>query len=166
MPVLENPRQESFCQQYVIDKNGTKAAIRAGYSKKTADQQASRLLTNVKIQARVQELLDEAAVRAKLTGDQVISELRSLAFWNIKDFIGRGNEVKNLSRMDRQILRPIVGIKTKTTSFYVGETKHTETTIELKLADKRAALVDLGRHLGIFKEDNDQKALKIKVTRK
>ena len=43
------PKQISFCQEYLKDFNGTQAAIRAGYSKKTANEQASRLLANVNI---------------------------------------------------------------------------------------------------------------------
>jgi phage terminase small subunit len=163
---LENARYEDFCQQFVTDKNGKQAAIRAGYSKKTAEQQASRLLRNVKVKERIDELLAEATERAKLTVDDVINELKALAFWSIQDFISEGNTVNDLSLMDRELLKPIVGIKTKTTKFYIGDIENVETTTELKLADKRATLVDLGRHLGIFKEDNEQKTIKIKVTRK
>src|SRR5262249_53478937 len=43
------PKQERFVQEYLVDLNATQAAIRAGYSKKTATEQASRLLTNVKV---------------------------------------------------------------------------------------------------------------------
>lgn len=45
-------KQLAFCQEYVVDKNGTQAAIRAGYSDKTANEQASRLLTNVNIKKK------------------------------------------------------------------------------------------------------------------
>lgn len=47
------PKQSRFIDEYMIDLNGTQAAIRAGYSKKTAEQQASRLLSNVKVQAEI-----------------------------------------------------------------------------------------------------------------
>lgn len=49
-------KQERFCQEYTKDLNQTQAAIRAGYSPKTANQQASRLLTKVNVQARIAEL--------------------------------------------------------------------------------------------------------------
>jgi len=164
------PRQERFCQEYVILLNGAKAATRAGYSKKTAKEQASGLLTNVNVKARVQELQEEIRLRNELKADDVIQELRALGFWNIKAFTLKENEIKDLSKMKDEATKPVVGIKTKksTTSFGKGDDKSTivEFTTELKLADKRAALVDLGRHIGIFEKDNNQKKIKIRVTRK
>lgn len=53
------PRQEKFCIEYLIDLNATQAAIRAGYSKKTAEALASRLLRNVNIRSRIKELQDK-----------------------------------------------------------------------------------------------------------
>lgn len=55
MPKL-TPKQEMFCTEYIIDFNGTQAAIRAGYSKKTANEQASRLLTKTWIKQRIEFL--------------------------------------------------------------------------------------------------------------
>jgi phage terminase small subunit len=162
MPALLNPRQEVFCQKYVIHLNATKAAIQAGYSKKTAQEQSSRLLSNVMIQNRVSELQKALADRNKLKADDVINELKALAFWSINSFVEGGNRIKDISKLKRETNKPVVGIKTKTEYNEYGQT----TTVELKLADKRAALVDLGRHLGIFKEDNEQKTIKIKVSRK
>ncbi|MBM6824801.1 terminase small subunit [Veillonella magna] len=53
------PKQEKFCVEYLVDLNATQAAIRAGYSEKTAEATASRLLRNVKVKARIQELRKE-----------------------------------------------------------------------------------------------------------
>lgn len=53
------PKQEKFCVEYLVDLNATQAAIRAGYSEKTAEATASRLLRNVKVQTRIQELRKE-----------------------------------------------------------------------------------------------------------
>ncbi|MFQ8995696.1 MAG: terminase small subunit [Agathobaculum sp.] len=52
-------RQEMFCQEYVISGNGTQAAIKAGYSEKTANEQAARLLAKVSIQDKIRALSDE-----------------------------------------------------------------------------------------------------------
>ncbi len=79
MAKLDNPRHESFCREYVIDvTNQAAAAIRAGYSAKTAASQASRLLKNVNVAARVAELQAEAAERNEVTVDNVIAELVDL----------------------------------------------------------------------------------------
>jgi phage terminase small subunit len=158
-----NPKQEAFCQQYIIDMNATQAAKRAGYSKKTARQHGARLLTDVHISKRIQELKEEAAKRNELTADDIIQELKALGFWSIKDFLNKNNSCKDLSTLDKKILRPVVGIKV--TELIINK-RTREVKTELKLADKRAALVDLGRHIGIFEKDNEQKSIKIKVTRK
>lgn len=53
------PRQEKFCVEYLIDLNATQAAIRAGYSDKTAYSMGQRLLKNVEIQSRIKKMRDE-----------------------------------------------------------------------------------------------------------
>ena len=79
MAKLDNPQQESFCREYVIDvTNQAAAAVRAGYSAKTAASQASRLLKNVNVAARVAELQAEAAERNEVTVDNVLTELAEL----------------------------------------------------------------------------------------
>ena len=80
------PRQELFCREYVIDRNGAAAAIRAGYSKAGAAQQASRLLTIAKIKGRIAAMLHDSAARQDATLDRVMSELAHIAFANMSDF--------------------------------------------------------------------------------
>lgn len=70
------PKQERFCEEYAIDLNGTQAAIRANYSEKTAAEQASRLLTNVKVQQRVAELKLAQSKRTEITADYVLNTIR------------------------------------------------------------------------------------------
>ena len=71
-------KQEEFCQQYLVDFNATAAAIRAGYSDKTANQQGPKLLVNVGIQHRLDELSQAAAERNDLTVDGVLESLKQL----------------------------------------------------------------------------------------
>lgn len=71
-----NPKQERFCQEYVIDLNATQAAIRAGYSPKTAGEQASRLLTNVSVEAKVAELKWAQSKRLEISADYVLQTIR------------------------------------------------------------------------------------------
>ena len=63
--------QAQFCQEYVIDLNATQAAIRAGYSEKTAQVQSSRLLLNVMVKNRIAELIDERNERNQVDADYV-----------------------------------------------------------------------------------------------
>lgn len=165
MIVLE-PKQERFCQEYIADQNGTQAAIRAGYSKRSARSIAAENLTKPDILKRIEELQEDLRKKAGLTAEAVVQELRDLCEWNIQDFLNDDNSIVDLKTLPRRITKPVVGIKAKTETRTTGETVIVERTVELKFADKRASLVDLGRHLGIFKEDNLQKGIKIKVTRK
>lgn len=70
-----NDKTEAFCREYLIDYNGTQAAIRAGYSKKTAFSQASRMLRNVKVLTRVRELQAEKTAQLSISQDWVIHQL-------------------------------------------------------------------------------------------
>ncbi|MDF2381336.1 terminase small subunit [Nostoc ellipsosporum NOK] len=157
------PKQERFCQEYCIDLNGTQAAIRAGYSKKCARQIAEENLSKPDIKSRIAVVQAEIAERNRLKQDDIVEELRALAFWNIQDFLAEGNTIADLLKLARKSTKPVIGIKTKTVNL-PGDIS--ETTVEIKFADKKGALVDLGRHLGMFKEDNSPKKLKIKITRK
>ena len=69
------PKREAFCQQYVVDHNATQAAIRAGYSDAAAQQQGSRLLLDVVVQARIAALQAEVAERNEVTVDSIVAEL-------------------------------------------------------------------------------------------
>ena len=75
MAELENKRHELFCQEYIVDFNGTQAAIRAGYSKKSAGSQASELLKNPNISARVHELKKERMDRLSLDQNFVVLQI-------------------------------------------------------------------------------------------
>lgn len=153
-----NAKQIRFCEEYVIDFNATAAAIRAGYSKKTARSIASENLTKPDIIKKVESLQEELRNKSALNADMIISELRLLGFWNIQDFLDQDNTITDLTSLSRLKTIPISGIKVKESFTTVGDVTTKEVTTELKISDKRAALVDLGRHLGVFEKDNKQKA--------
>ena len=71
------PKQESFVEEYLIDLNATQAAIRSGYSEKTANEQGSRLLANVKVAAEVAKAQAERAARTNVTQDYVLESIVS-----------------------------------------------------------------------------------------
>jgi phage terminase small subunit len=76
---LKNKRHEKFCHEYIKDMNATQAAIRTGYSKKTAKMQGSRLMTNDDIKSRVAELRDAYLDENIMTAKQVEYELTRIA---------------------------------------------------------------------------------------
>ena len=69
------PKQQRFVEEYLIDLNATQSAIRAGYSEKTAQEQSSRLLSNVMIQEAVQKAKNKLSERTELTVDMVVNGL-------------------------------------------------------------------------------------------
>jgi phage terminase small subunit len=70
-----NEKQKRFCQEYLIDLNGTQAAIRAGYAESGARVQANRMLTNDNIQQYIQELQEGIQKRNQITIDEIMSDL-------------------------------------------------------------------------------------------
>ena len=75
MSELKDKQWEIFCQEYVVDFNGTRAAIKAGYTQKSARVQANRLLTNDNIQLRIKELTQKKVERIEYTQDDVMRDL-------------------------------------------------------------------------------------------
>jgi phage terminase small subunit len=68
-------KQETFVAEYLVDLNATQAAIRAGYSAKTANEQGSRLLANVSVQKLIQERMSQRAERLEITSDYVLNTI-------------------------------------------------------------------------------------------
>ncbi len=145
MPELPNPKREAFCREYLLDLNGTQAAVRAGYSPRTANEQAARLLADVSVAARVAELKAARAERTETDADRVIAELKRIAFADRRRLFAWGPDGVRLIPSDQ--LDPadaaIVTEITETTTEGGG-------SIRLKTADKLGALTLLGRHLGLF----------------
>lgn len=79
MAALQNKRHEKFCHEYIKDMNATQAAIRTGYSEKTAKMQGSRLMTNDDIKLRVAELREAYLDENIMTAKQVEYELTRIA---------------------------------------------------------------------------------------
>ena len=139
------PKQQRFVDEYLADLNATQAAIRAGYSPKTASQQSARLLGNVKVQQAVAE--GQKAIRNKLdvSAERVILELARIAFADMRKAARWGDAV---------VLVPSDEIDDDTAAA-VAEVTQTAHGPKVKLFDKRSALVDLGRHLGMFTDKVD-----------
>ena len=72
------PKQEMFVREYLVDLNGTQAAIRAGYSPKTANEQASRLLANVNVASAVQAGMDKRAKDVEVSATYVLEGIKKL----------------------------------------------------------------------------------------
>jgi phage terminase small subunit len=158
------PKIKRFCEEYIKDFNGLQAAIRAGYSKKTAKEQASQLLTKLNVQDYLSILKKGLSDKNEGLTQQVIDELKKIGFANIQDYIDEGNEIKDISKITRDKAAAVESIKKTVTEFGgSGQDSGKKSSIQFKLYDKISALEKLGRHLGIFELDNRQKAATINV---
>jgi phage terminase small subunit len=72
------PKQQRFAEEYLIDLNATQAAIRAGYSQRTANEQGARLLTNVSVASFVQAKMNERSERTGITADYVLDGIKDV----------------------------------------------------------------------------------------
>ena len=143
-------KQDVFVQEYLIDLNATQAAIRAGYSVKTADQQGSRLLANVKVQTQIAKAMAERSKRTGINQDRVVIELARIAFVNPKNLINPEDaSIKDNATDDD--LACVQSVKVKMTD---GE-KGSSVEREVKLNDKMKALELLGKHLGMWNDKVD-----------
>ncbi len=148
-----SPKQQLFADEYLIDLNATQAAIRAGYSPKTADQQGSRLLTIVKVRTYIEQKMAERSRRTGINQDRVLQELAKIAFVKATDLIDP-KDASVLENASDDDLAVIQSIKVKESW---GE-KGSSVEREIKLADKTRSLEMLGRHLGMFNDKLDVNA--------
>jgi len=120
-----NAKQEMFCREYLIDLNATQAAIRAGYSERTAKSQGSRLLTNANVLARIKELKDKLADELELDVYWVLKRL--------KDISDRSMQMEPVMQFD-----PALGEMVETGEFQFDSNG----------ANRATELI--GKHIGMF----------------
>jgi phage terminase small subunit len=140
-------KQQKFVDEYLIDLNATQAAIRAGYSDKTAQEQGSRLLSNVMVQAEIEAKRKRLEVKTEITAEKVLQEYAKIAFSNIGEFVDWNNGgiiLKPSEELTKDQLACVSEVSESKTKF--------DTTVKFKLHDKLNALQKLGDHLGIFKK--------------
>ena len=131
-------------KRFVIDLNAKQAAIRAGYSPKTAEVQASRLLSLVKVQDEIAKAMEDREKRTGITQDRVLAELSAIAFAKATDYVEVDDDgsvkIKPTASLTDEQKKAIAGIKEGANG------------IEIKLTDKTKALEMLSRHLGLFND--------------
>ncbi len=148
------PKQQRFVEEYLVDLNATQAAIRAGYSSRTASVIAHENLRKPEVASAVQAGRLARSERTEITADRVLEEISRLAFANIADLFdweaGRASFVPKAD-LTREQMSVIAEISSETDR--VGELSTTK--LKLKTYDKLGALRDLGKHLGLFVERHE-----------
>lgn len=171
-----NPRQQRFVEEYLVDLNGTQAAIRAGYAVRGADVQASRLLGDARIAAAITAGRVKLSERTEVSQDRVLKELARIGFSDMRKLM---RWTGNAAKMDEDRAEDTGEVEISVANFVqlfdsdeldddiaaciseISQTK--EGVLKVKLYDKQAALVSIARHLGMFKDGAPQINLTVGV---
>ena len=137
-------KQQRFCEEYLIDLNATRAAIRAGYSPKSAKTNGPRLLENAGIRARVEAMMARLSRRTGVSAERVVRELARVAFASMPDGVDKRTATHrpDATEDDRAA---IASVRVKNGDMF--------TEREVRMCDKVRALELLGKHLGMFTDN-------------
>jgi len=157
-------KQRNFVREYLIDLNATQAAIRAGYSAETAGAIGAENLKKPQIASAISAAMDLRAKRTEITADRVLTELAKIGFSDIRKAVrwesALATEEDNPGGGDVAVIKKIVTNRVELvasddiddeTAAAISEISQNSTGgLKIKLHDKKGALVDIGRHLGMF----------------
>ena len=159
-------REERFAREYIIDLNGTEAAIRAGYAKRSAHVQASRLLRKDKVKDLIAQLTLKQAEKLDITAERVLHELAVMGYANLQDFSRvtadglAGLDLRNLTRDQwaavQEITSDTAGMTIDPNWNGQGEPPLIPVVrTKIKLANKVSSLELLGKYLKLFIERSE-----------
>jgi phage terminase small subunit len=143
------PKQQRFVAEYLIDLNATQAALRAGYSERTAPQQGHENLRKPEIAAAVVAGKDKQLASADLTAVRVLEEYRRLAFIDLRSFFDEKGELKPPKEWSAEQGAALSSIEVLIKNAKAGD-GITDTIHKLKLWDKTRALESLAKHFGLL----------------
>jgi phage terminase small subunit len=156
MSVLTNPKHEKFAEELAKGKPADEAYAIAGYRPDRGH--ASRLAANGNIRARVEEILGQSAERCGVTVDRITAELAKIGFADIRKAVrwGEGTVVTDHETGEARVVHDVALLSSDQiddqTAVAISEVRKTRDGISIKFYDKQAALVNLGRNLGMFKD--------------
>jgi phage terminase small subunit len=159
-------RYELFAKEYVLDLNGTRAAIAAGYSEKGADVASIRMLGNARVKELIAGLVEKRVKALDLSADKVLEELARLGFSNMLDYITiqNGAAVVDFSRVTRDQGAAMHEITVDEYMDGSGPDARPVKRIRFKLTDKVRSLELLGRYLKLFQEgENVTQGIKVVI---
>lgn len=147
-------KQEMFCCEYLIDLNATQAAIRAGYSAKTANRIAARLLSKVDIQNRIVELKTNRNESVGIDADYVLRRLVEIDQMDVLDILNDDGSLRPISSWPKAWRTSLTGLDISTTIQNFNEETAETILKKIKWPDKVKNLELLGKHVRVmaFKE--------------
>lgn len=137
-------KQQRFCEEYLIDLNATRAAIRAGYSPKSAKTNGPRLLENAGVRARLETMMAHLSRRTGVSAERVVRELARVAFASMPDVVDMRTATLRPDATDDD-RAAIASVRVKDGDMF--------TEREVRMCDKVRALELLGKHLGAFTDN-------------
>lgn len=159
------PKQARFVEEYLVDLNATQAAIRAGYSEKTAYSIGQENLTKPEVAAAICEAQDARSKRTEITADRVLKEYAKLGFADLRNAVTwRVNSDQVLMNQDGEEIscpaniieiNPSDEIDDDTAAALSEVSMSKDGTIKIKLHDKKGALDSMAKHLGMFVERHE-----------
>lgn len=155
-----SPKHARFVAEYLKDLNGTQAAIRAGYSAKSARVQGTRLLADAAIAAAVAKKTAKRLAKADLTAERVLEEYRRLAFIDVRSYFDEQGNVKPMSQLTADQGAALASLEVVLKNAEAGD-GHTDRVHKFKVWDKTRALEALAKHFGLLA---DQMHVKLTVT--
>lgn len=142
-------KQARFVDEYLVDLNATQAAIRAGYSAKTANEQGARLLANVSVQNAIRERQEVLKMKTEITQEWVVERYRRIVEGCDKRlFFNNDGSVKPPSQWSAEMGLAVAGFEVQE----LGDEGLAVSVSKLRFQDAKAALDSLARHLGMFKD--------------
>lgn len=153
-------KQENFCLSYVEQGNASEAYRQSYNASKmkpeSVQRKACELMDNVNVTARIEELRAAAEKRTGITQDRVLRELAKIGFADLRKAVAWGKEIVVIDDEtgETSVVNGVVLVGSESidddTAAAISEISQTAQGIKIKLHDKRAALVDIGRHLNMF----------------
>lgn len=141
-------KQRRFVREYLQDCNATQAAIRAGYSPKSANVNGPRMLVNAGVAAEISRQQAEKVKQLDISADRVLKEVARIAFSDMRDYVevtAKGVRAKPMDELTDDQAAAVAEVR----DVIVGKRR----TTRIKLHDKLAALEKLSRHLGLYREE-------------
>lgn len=148
-----NLQQQAFVREYLIDGNGTQAAIRAGYSKNGASVTGARLLAIPSISAQIAQKIAKTQEKTGLTLERLDREIERLAFADPRKFYNADGTLKPIVDLDEDTAATVASVETITKILGRGARKRSKVTVaKLKTWSKTDALVLAARRLGALQD--------------
>lgn len=144
-------KQQRFVAEYLKDLNAKQAAIRTGYSAKTAEVQGCQLLRIPKIAAAVKEATGRQLERAELTAARTLEEMRRIAFFDVRSLFNEKGRLRPLHELSAEEAACVSSLEVIVKNAEAGD-KHTDIVHKLKTWDKIRVLEMLGKYFKLLTE--------------